>query len=250
VEACLAAFESRGCTFDDGHALVIPPCDALTPLVPVGGLCTGSASFALDECVGAAECEANPNGCGGKCVDHLAEGAACTITWSPPYCASGTTCFNGRCGKRSAGLNQPCGVGCAEELYCDSSGLCRPKRSSGPCVDANDCLLPSNCLGPPGATRCIRPGQPGETCNPAARECAIPGACSAAGVCSAARAAIGERCGLVNGQGGDYLNCVEGATCSDVSNVCVANDPNRCGICPILSLCDSSTMTCKPCPIN
>jgi hypothetical protein len=249
VEACLTVYDSRACTFDDGHFLVIPACDAVTPLVPVGGACTGP--FVLDECTGSAECESNFNACGAKCVDHLPEGAACTVLGNPPYCASGTKCLDGRCGKYPrAGLNQPCGVICADGLFCDF-GVCHPQKTTGACVDPNECLLPSNCLGPPGAQRCLRPGQPGEACNPAARECAIPGVCGPGAVCSGARAAIGAPCGLVNGKAGDYLTCVDGATCADV---CVATDPNRaCTFtqdCQNLSFCDPATTTCKPCPVN
>jgi hypothetical protein len=245
-------------------------CAALvTPLVAPGGACTSFYIVNLGEqCQGAGMycLESGTYACGGVCTPRLALGAPCEPL-SETRCALGATCSQA---SKTCVVTPPLGAAgapctdttaCTRDLYCDTTttdggatgGVCRARKTSGPCVFSEECAIPRDCLGPTDAKTCAVPKQDGEACVVGKGECNLIGHCGADGICTSVRAAVGQPCGLMNGE---RYECVTGAYCSragtcqpykQAGDACTAVGVSECG--GNNGHCDGATLKCASCPI-
>jgi len=141
-----------------------------------GSSCANGTVIYAPACDGTGNCVA---GSSASCYPYVcANGSACATdcTLSPSECASGATCTNGICGKRSDG--QPCNVaGDCQSNHCEES-VCCASACSGTCFACN---LP----GKVGTCAPVPAGlDPLNQCTATSRTtCGLDGTCDGSGAC-------------------------------------------------------------------
>jgi hypothetical protein len=268
--ACLEEAKAASTCNGTAEGAIAPHCELLHPLVTTGGTCNDLSPDALgDECTGDDYCQpAESNACSGTCAGRAPIGAACDPSQSDVRCAVDATCD--RTTKKCVALpgdvelDGACGssVGnCKTGLFCDrpnlaANGACHVPQTSGPCNVRQACALPAICAGPVDAMSCVLPKQLGEACTPGFRECNILAHCDTDHVCSDKLGAVGETCGLIDGEG---FGCQDGAYCAgfalNVPGTCQATkqagaacDGSSAGECGgWRAHCDMTTLVCKNC---
>ncbi len=244
-ESCLAFLEAASCT-----TTLDSPDDACARAL-AGVVAAGGACFDGQECGPGTVC-AGGSACPGTCEPLGKKGEAC----GTGGCELGLRCVGGKCAVNGA-EGESCVSGeCQAGLWCGPiSEKCRPTGAleSGGCEGYADCAPGYLCLGSDYSTQqpgtCTRGKELNEGCAPG--EC-LAGFCKA-GRC-ADRPAIGEPCGLVDG---DYAACRVGYCSSEASQgsatsgTCLAHagigEPCTSFVeCEFFAWCDETSRVCKP----
>ena len=260
ADRCIAYLRTEACdgTYS-GTAADAAECGTVAaPQVPMGGECRNLYLLSFQECASTADapvkCQSGNDHCAGTCV-------AASLP------------------KPKAAVDQPCdrsgGTSCNDSLFCDTSGtdatasgICRPQKTSGPCLSSDACVPPYHCVGATGTMTCQKIKLIGEACTPGLRECTtLFGYCGDDGKCTDHSAILGEPCGTL--PSGERVGCTatsgtqaEGAYCdaaigSTTLGTCRAKlpagsacDPSAGFVCDGNGgLCDPSAKTCSVCPL-
>jgi hypothetical protein len=271
---CLTAFRSLLTTCGGSSSMQqTAGCEnVLTPLVPVGGTCTSFYIVGIGEqCPSGAYCmEGAAYACTGVCTARAPLGASCDPGSADIRCAQTATCdlASKKCvtPPPSPAEGEPCGGArqgsCPRALYCEttaadggaSTGLCRAKKTSGPCATDGECTDAERCVGTT-ARVCAPPKTLGDACTPGARECGLFDRCGSDGICTNTRAAVGEACGVI---GNESTLCVDAAYCDAPifgSGTCRASKHagDACTDTPLTQCdgdnghCDATTQLCVAC---
>jgi len=230
VEALAVVAANVDCVEATGESdpLGTDPCTAaLQGTVPLGGACLSFHFIEFfDECAGNTFCDqGGAESCMGTCAAYLGEGETCDILDGSLRCDSDHTCSHDTC-MAEAALDAPCegpeAASCGNGLYCeggasDQAGICRSRKTTGPCLEDNECATAHFC----NATgSCERYHRAGEACTPGAGECYPALSFCDAGKCAGTLRANGEACGSIDGE---TVSCGEGYCAAETGaqGICV-----------------------------
>lgn len=279
AQACLGELrsaEQKSAAICEGSSQAVDPPDCvsvLTPLVAPGESCSVTSGLVLGrECTGDAFCRATTaDACSGVCVERSPIGADCDSRTTDVRCATGATCDSAtqKCVPTPAlaALGEACGGTadgkCNDGLWCDrgsggaaSPGVCSTRKASGACTFSSECQSAKICAGAADAKSCVDPKPLGATCTAGNRECSVVSYCDSEQKCSDVAAALGQPCGILQGES---VPCARGAYCEGgLLGAGVCQTPKAAGTaCSGTSLgecggyrghCDATSHTCVACP--
>ena len=138
-------------------------------------------------------------------------------------CKSGSTCHNSMCPgtcEKLAGVGEPCGVGCAPPLVCDTNTICQQPATQGMSCATSNCVAGQYCDFNGGNPICRALKPAGSLCQTGTGECQAPLVCVSS-MC-ALPPKLGESCASAR--------CEFGLACDDATKKCVVwRDDN--GVC-------------------
>jgi hypothetical protein len=249
---CLDEISRYSC---DDSGEVYTCTGAISGTVLSGETCKATMDGFFSSCTAGNHCELDASICGGTCKPYRQPGETCTSS-----CADGSSCqHNTDVCVRDVGEGQPCqgktAGDCTDDLHCDggslsTEGVCRKKKTTGACSNAEECANRYRCVGSDGAKTCRKAKWVGEPCTPGLGECyPMFSWCGSDGKCTDAKAQEGQPCGVLNA---DYIACASGLVCSQ--NTCQKGLPagspcTSSSVCTggTINFCDSKTKLCMSC---